>query len=80
VNIEGLPPSPNNRTIIIKTHRSYSVVDDVTGMTQFSGVATAVNSVPIDAELNALVFEESQGHDFQETMKFGNTKAHQENA
>ncbi|CBY15874.1 unnamed protein product, partial [Oikopleura dioica] len=70
VNIEGLPPSPNNRTIIIKTHRSYSVVDDVTGMTQFSGVATAVNSVPIDAELNALVFEESQGHDFQETMKF----------
>ncbi|CBY41972.1 unnamed protein product [Oikopleura dioica] len=80
VDIKGLPPSPNNRTIIIKTHRSYSVVDDVTGMTQFSGVATAVSSVPIDAELNALVFEESQGHDFQETMKFGNTNVHQENA
>ncbi|CBY12914.1 unnamed protein product [Oikopleura dioica] len=80
VDILGLPVSKNARTITIKTHRSYSVVDDVTGITEFSGVATAVNMVPIDAELNALVFEKSRGYDFNETMKFGNTKAHQENA
>ncbi|CBY19684.1 unnamed protein product [Oikopleura dioica] len=70
VDILGLPVSKNDRTITIKTHRSYSVVDDVTGITEFSGVATAVDMVPIDAELNALVFEKSRGYDFNETMKF----------